>query len=838
MANKNKFIPTPLSFLSLCIILTLSSPSLAEEVDFDPSFLRKSEGHSVIDVNRFKNGNPIPPGNYNSEIYLNGEWKGTSNIEYRDVNGAASLCVTPELLALLDLSSEAIKSEASDKKCTIFKDTVKDAKSKFDISRLRLDIDIPQALVNVRPRGYISPTQWQSGVTAAFVNYDTNFYKYHSNNVDSEQSYLGIKSGINIGGWAFRHRGSNSWSDGKSQGYKGIETNVQRDIAFLRAQLTVGDFSTNSELMESASLRGLGIASDDRMLPRSQRGYAPVVRGIANSNSKVTIRQNGSLIYETTVPAGPFTISDLYPSGYGGDLVVTITESNGQSRTFSVPFSSVAQLLRPGQSRWQAAVGRYRYGNQTSDENVFLGTYQYGLTNDVTLNSGLITAEHYNSALGGVAFNTPIGAIASDITLSKTHFTNSDVTRNGYSLHSSYSVNFQDTKTNLTLAAYRYSSKDYYTLRDAMSANNSKFIDDISIKNAANYRPKNQFQLSINQDLGDNKGNLYLTGSTFNYWGRDGQYNEYQLGYSNYWKRVNYQLGFSQSRSNDSYRRDDRIYLNFSIPLGESIKSPLLSSTVNYSNKGKSNIQTSLSGVAGMDNQFSYGAAFNARKGEEGYSINGGYRSPFVNLSATAGNDSNSNRQVSLGASGAIVAHPYGLTLSNDLSDTFAIIHAKGASNAVIRNYPGARIDYFGNGIVPYVTPYEKNQISIEPSNLPLDVELSSTEQEIIPRANSATLIKINTENGKSSFFDLTMSDGSKPPMASEILDDTGKSVGYVAQGGRAFVRGVGERGNLTVSWGMQDNERCSFHYNVDKKSNNKDNFSSIKKYVCNKRGN
>ncbi|EBC1676173.1 fimbrial biogenesis outer membrane usher protein, partial [Salmonella enterica subsp. enterica] len=99
MANKNKFIPTPLSFLSLCIILTLSSPSLAEEVDFDPSFLRKSEGHSVIDVNRFKNGNPIPPGNYNSEIYLNGEWKGTSNIEYRDVNGAASLCVTPELLA-------------------------------------------------------------------------------------------------------------------------------------------------------------------------------------------------------------------------------------------------------------------------------------------------------------------------------------------------------------------------------------------------------------------------------------------------------------------------------------------------------------------------------------------------------------------------------------------------------------------------------------------------------------------------------------------------------------------------------------------------------------------
>lgn len=62
-----------------------------------------------------------------------------------------------------------------------------------------------------------------------------------------------------------------------------------------------------------------------------------------------------------------------------------------------------------------------------------------------------------------------------------------------------------------------------------------------------------------------------------------------------------------------------------------------------------------------------------------------------------------------------MVAHPYGVTLSNDLSDTFAIIHAEGAQGAVINNASGSRLDFWGNGIVPYVTPYEKIKLASIP---------------------------------------------------------------------------------------------------------------------------
>ncbi len=239
--------------------------------------------------------------------------------------------------------------------------------------------------------------------------------------------------------------------------------------------------------MDSNSLRGIRLASDDRMLPGSLRGYAPVVRGMAGSNARLTVRQNGNIIYETTVPAGPFSISDLYPSGYGGDLTVTVTESDGQTRSFIVPFASVAQLVRPGFSRWQVAAGRYRYGNRTFSDTVFQGTLQYGLTNDITLNTGMSTAPHYLSGLGGVALKKhTTGGCCHGYYAGQNDFPGSDTTHRGYSLHA-YMHRIPETGTNVTLAAY-HSSRDFWSLRDAVLTRNRDVIND-SIGQECNWLP-------------------------------------------------------------------------------------------------------------------------------------------------------------------------------------------------------------------------------------------------------------------------------------------------------------------------------------------------------------
>uniref|UniRef100_UPI001C120893 fimbria/pilus outer membrane usher protein n=2 Tax=Gammaproteobacteria TaxID=1236 RepID=UPI001C120893 len=88
-------------------------------------------------------------------------------------------------------------------------------------------------------------------------------------------------------------------------------------------QLTVGESNTTGEIFDTLSYRGVQLSTDDRMLPDSMRGYAPVIRGIARTNARVTIRQAGNILLETTVAPGAFVIDDLYSTGYGGDLNVS-----------------------------------------------------------------------------------------------------------------------------------------------------------------------------------------------------------------------------------------------------------------------------------------------------------------------------------------------------------------------------------------------------------------------------------------------------------------------------------------------------------------------------------
>ena len=111
--------------------------------------------------------------------------------------------------------------------------------------------------------------------------------------------------------------------------------------------LRLGQGWTDGTFFDSVSFIGGRLATDVRMLPGSRRGFAPSVSGVARTNARVTVTQNGALLYEATVPPGKFTFDDLYPTNAGGDLQVTIHEADGSQDTFTVPYAT----LRPGAGR-------------------------------------------------------------------------------------------------------------------------------------------------------------------------------------------------------------------------------------------------------------------------------------------------------------------------------------------------------------------------------------------------------------------------------------------------------------------------------------------------------
>lgn len=126
----------------------------------------------------------------------------------------------------------------------------------------------------------------------------------------------------------------------------------------MRSQVIVGDAYTTGETFDSVNVRGMRLYSDSRMLPSALASYAPIIRGVASSNAKVSVTQNGYKIYESTVPPGEFVIDDLSPSGFGSELVITIEEADGSKRSFTQPFSSVVQLQRHGVGRWDISAGQ------------------------------------------------------------------------------------------------------------------------------------------------------------------------------------------------------------------------------------------------------------------------------------------------------------------------------------------------------------------------------------------------------------------------------------------------------------------------------------------------
>lgn len=815
LSNSGNFI---LNHFTILLLNCFSVNSFASEyVEFDPGFIYGNKEKSEVDVSRFSYGNPIPAGKYIADIYLNEQLRGRANITFIETKTQKDsvLCATPDLMVLLDLKDEAIKKDDSLSACELFSQKIPSAKVNFNISDLQLNIDIPQAFIVQHPRGYISPAQWQDGVPALFVRYDATHYRYNNSDFNSDQTYLSIDSGISLSGWTFRHRGSQSWEKNR-QSYQSISSYAQHDVASMRGQLTLGDFYTSGVLMESVAVRGGQLASDDRMLASSLRGYAPVVRGVADTNALVQIRQNGNLLREVSVPAGPFVIDDLFPTGYGGDIDVEILEANGERRAFTIPYTAAAQLIRPGYSRYLVAAGRYRYSDKVFDKNVAQATWQYGLSNDITFNLGATISDDYRAELFGISVNTPVGAFTANETFSAAHINTLQKNYKGYSLSLSYNTKLESTDTNVTLANYRYLSKNYFSLQDTMLANNpdNDLYHDYFISDGI--RPKNQLQVSVSQPLSNGWGNAYVIGSSYNYWGTARKQNEYQIGYSNNYKRLNYSLSYSQSESNFT-NHDRRVYLNFSMPLGNSNESIYLSQTINHTSHNGVFSQTTFSGVLGEERRYNYNLSLNQQKYQDdrntGISFNNSYLGALARLDGSWSRNNLGNTQSSVGISGAVVAHPEGVTLANDLGNTFAVIHARGAAGARIAGSTGNEIDRFGNGIVPHLTPYNINYVGLE--NLPDTVELAATEQKVVPRANQPVLVNFETTEGTPVFFELQNTN--LPPLGTDVFDKDNQMIGVVAQGGKIYSRGIADKGQLHIKW---NNHSCKATYQVPVQNN------------------
>ena len=849
MVNRRSAL-TPLAMFM--VVVMAPQDSFAENI-FNPAFL-DSDPSAVADLSRFEQGAQAA-GTYRVDILVNDEWMATQDVAFTPEKGphrtnddtGLTPCLTPEMLNELGVNTTT-KPELTDvdaATCVDLLSVLPGSTIRFDFDSLRLNLSVPQAMMSRDARGYIPASQWDEGITALLLNYTFTGSNSHDKQSGSQNdSFLGLNSEFNYGPWRLRDYATWTWNESgqhKSSQWRHIKTYLQRALIPLKSELTMGDSTTPSDVFDSLNFRGVQIASDDSMLPDSLRGFAPTIRGIANSNAQVTIRQNGFVLYQTYVPPGAFVINDLFPTSSSGDLVVEVKESDGSINVYSVPYSSVPVLQRDGQIKYAITGGHYRSSNNLQENVGFMqSTLIWGLPRGFTVYGGGQYAENYQAMALGMGMNVGrVGAVSLDITQARSTL-NDGSKHSGSSLRFLYAKSLNTLGTHFQLLGYRYSTQGFYTLDEITWKQMSGYAtsDTNGERNPSapldyynlNNNKRDKFQLTISQQLGSS-GSLYLSGSHQSYWRTSKANTLLQTGYSGNVNGVSWNLNYSYNRLPGLDGADNRISLMFSVPLslwlssgGDITKqhSAYASYSISNDTKGHTTQSAGLNGTLLEDNNLSYSV-------QQGYQNQGGHGNGTASLnydaswgSANAGynyNDSGDYQQVNYGLSGGIVVHDEGITLSQPLGETNVLIAAPGAGHVKVDDVDGLSTDWRGYAVVPYATLYRRNRMSLDTTSMPENVDLEDSVVSVVPTRGALVKARFRAHVGARALINL-LHQGKPVPFGAVVNAED--SSGIVGDQGEVYLSGLAERGKLTAQWGEGAARTCIANYSLPGDAENK----------------
>ena len=853
--NKHKTFQVSCSQTSLALMIMLGSGRAQAENYFNPSFL-SDDPSAVASLSRFEKNDAQVPGIYRVDIYVNDTFIKTQDIKFSNAqsvkNNGLQSCMTVKDLNDLGVNTKALpelqKVKPGD--CIDIAQSIPESQESLDFEKLRLNLNFPQAVMVNDARGYIPPERWDEGINALLLNYNFNGSNSYEDEGNSSNEFLSLQSGVNLGAWRLRDNSTWNYShndnNGSQSDWQHISTYAQRTIVPLKGELTVGDTYTPGDIFNSLSLRGAQLASDDNMLPDSLKGFAPTVRGIAKSNARVTIQQNGYTIYQTYVSPGPFVINDLYPTSSSGDLQVTVTENDGSTQSYTLPYSAVPLLQREGRIKYSLSAGEYHSGNTNQDDpNFGQGTLMLGLPGGYTVYGGSQVSDDYLSGALGIGKNMGNwGAVSVDGTQARSTLAD-DSSHTGQSWRFLYAKSLTDWGTNVQVMGYRYSTEGFYTLdettykrmngfnvqTDSEDGNETTYSDYYNLS----YAKKGKVQANISQKIWSN-GSVFFNLSQENYWNTDDKNTLMQAGYSGTAWDVNYNISWSYNKAPKQDESDQIFALNLSLPLGRWLSqggsggditksngnAVYATSNTSSDNNGKVSQQAGVSGTLLRDNNLSYSVTEGYGNQDEGNSGSASlsYQGGYGNVNGGY-NYSQGYQQATYGLSGGIVAHRNGLTLSQPLGDTNVLVAAPGADDVDVLNNTGVKTDWRGYAVVPYATTYRENRIALDTTSFNNHTDVEDPVTSVVPTQGALVRANFTARTGVRALLTL-QHNGKYLPFGSFVSTADGKNTGIVGDNGVLYMSGMPLSGTLKTQWGSTAAEQCSVNYALPEDAINK----------------
>ncbi|MGN5535749.1 fimbria/pilus outer membrane usher protein [Acinetobacter sp. Lyrl_1] len=645
----------------------------------------------------------------------------------------------------------------------------------FDRSLLTLEINAPAqafkgSFFDMRSQKESLPNLSPPG---AFINYNLSV----TDAVHHEKNYGALIEGIVFNGWGSAVIGGVIRSNKNETETIRTETYWQKDLPNRMQSLTIGDtLDPGSDWSRPARFAGIRWGRDFTLQPGYISYPMPSLSGSAALPSTIDVLVNNQRRQTQTVKSGPFDLTNIPVITGAGEINLIIRNMLGEQTIITRSYYTSPKLLESGLTdfSFQAGFLRENYGTVSNDYGAFFSSsnWRQGLSKTTTV-EGRLELQQDRQAIGGLVDHV-LGNFA--IAHLGVGFSHVHDNQGGH-----YLMGLERTgKNGGGSIRWEYFSDDYNQFastdkeikpRQRIAAGYGLPIyHNVSI--GLNYTSQSNWNSDLLSLLSANVS-ISLPENIFLH-----TYASTQLDQNKDWNcglSLTIPLGKQRSFSANSQRSNDGHYVNTadltqSAPIGPGIGWGIRTSD-NPNQKLRANF------------------TWNTKIGQ---------------ITAEAVDNSQHDAMFRFGASGSIGwLQNLPFATKNIGHGSFAVVKVADFERIPVyrSNQLVAYTNSQGLAFVPNLLPYQKNKISLDPSELPLEAEINGTEEYALPYARSGIFLNLPVRRSYNALITLKQPDNSPVPLGATVKLAGRDDEFVVGKRGEVYLVNLSKVNHITVTW-------------------------------------
>lgn len=497
-----------------------------------------------------------------------------------------------------------------------------------------------------------------------------------------------------------------------------LDTTWQKSWPDRLLTLQLGDSVTgNLDWTRAVRIGGVRIGSNFALAPYRITTPQPAFFGEVTVPSTVDLYVNGLKQYSGQVPAGPFQLNANPGITGAGNAQVVLTDAFGRSRALSLPFYSTQRLLAAGLTDWSVSLGAVRlaYGLRSFSYDhtpVASATVRHGISDRLTVEvhaegSGQVR----NAGLGGAWLLGPEGtAGVLSASAAGSAAAGERGTQGALGYQWSRDSVFIDVNTQRTRGRYRDIASAYG--QDPARVND---------------RATAGVTFPAIGSLGVSYIRLQYPG------GDDARY----AGVS--WSK---QVGRLTLSAPLTRQLNDRKNLNAYFGLSYSLDGRLGMSTTLQRSEGRTVASVDVTQPVPGDGGWGWRTQLRDDAGTRGGQIEAGWLGRLGRASVGAASFAG-NSYGYANASGSLVFMNNRFFAARDVSDGFALVTTDGIAGVPVKleNRVIGVTDDRGALLVTRLNAWQRNKLSIDPMDLPANLQVREVDRNATPEDRAGTLV-------------------------------------------------------------------------------------------------